>query len=143
MSAVIGPNSYLPGQSYPFKPDGRECDCGECDEEARHAVVTEVDSMGAEVEHLGTECFLKFQHAHRQKRTEVRICDICHDPREDVQPIRDPDEGLYGRVYDACPTCRHTLLTVDPDDVDDGDPLDPQDFQEFTDPDDDMNPSDF
>jgi len=143
MSGVIGPSRYLPGQSYPFKPDGRECDCDECGEEARHAVITEADSFGAEITHLSTVCFLKFQQAHIEKRAELKLCDICHETHEDIQPVRDPDEGLCGRVYEACPACRHTLLTVDPDDIDDGDPLDTQDFQEFADPDDDMNQSDF
>ena len=142
MSAVIGPNKYLPGQTYPFKPDGRDCDCGECGEEARHAVVTETDSMGSEVSHLSTPCFLKFQQNLQETRMTTRLCDVCHEPHDDVKPMRDPDEGQCGRVYDACSSCRTMMLSTQDSDSEDDDGEVPDDFENFIDPDDDLHDRD-
>lgn len=117
MSGTLGRCTYLPGQSFLFKPDGTSCD--ECADEAQHTLVTEADSMGAEYAHLCTYHFAEAVKAQREARAEHTQCGICGATSVTTLPTRDPEEGQSGPIYDACPACRHTLLSCPDEDEED------------------------
>ena len=127
MSGFIGPSNKLPGSSIGFAPDGRNCDEQHCNDMARHAVVTECDSMGCEITHVCSKHYLEIQEQIKEKRKEVRECEICHGFKEDCSPFRDPAEGTSGRVYDTCPDCRKNLVDNFIGIEDDDDPYVPDD----------------
>ena len=120
MANVIGPTNRLPGQTIGFVPDGRDCD--RCNLLAKHAVVGECDSMGAEVHHLCSEHFLEMQKELIDQQKEEQVCDLCHNLKQDCRPFRDPEEGSTGPVYLTCPECRQRLVSYFYDDsADDSD----------------------
>ena len=140
MPSSIGPNRYTPGQALPFKPDGRDCDHGNCDQTARHCVVGETDNMGSELIYLCDEHYIATKAAHDEKQKSLHVCDICKTLSEDCIKMRDPEEGLTGRLYDMCPDCRQRMYVAASDDLDDdGQPIIEDDFEPFSDvePDDD------
>ena len=121
MCSSIGPNSYTPGQTLPFKVDGRVCDHGNCDQTARHCVVGETDSFGSELQYLCDHHFLDLKAALEEKKKELQLCDICKNLSRDCTQVRDPEEGMSGRLYTVCPDCRRQLLHIDPEDLDEED----------------------
>ena len=142
MPSSIGPNRYLPGQTLPFKPDGRVCDYGSCDQTARHCVVGETDSFGSELLYVCDQHYSELQASRAEHEKQQQACDICGIISEDCQKIRDPEEGLTGRVYTACPECRKRLVGSDPDELEPDDEPDfddnpsPDDYEPFDDTDD-------
>lgn len=136
MADVTGRISTLPGSSHRV-PDGTMCD-DHPDKPATHRVQGETDSFGSEMHDLCDECYAELR-AEMSAPQEEFPCDYCKEPSADRRPIRDPDEGLYGPVYYACPDCRRRQRErieeelqeesyidyddYDDDDGDDGDPL--------------------
>ena len=125
MSDYIGPSNRLPGQFYPFTPDGRDCD--QCDLEATHAIVGETDSMGSEILHLCNIHTVLLKKELEDNKERESICDICHKPATTCMPFRDPAEGSTGRVYSGCLPCRTEIIASFTGDEDDIDP-DPPDI---------------
>ena len=108
MADAMGPNRYLPGYSLKVKA-GMCCD-DHPDRPATHRVVGETDSFGSELLDLCDECFANMKEVEKEETLDP--CDICHTDAI-LAPCRDPDEGLCGRVYYACPSCRTRLWKED------------------------------
>ena len=110
MADVIGPNNYLPGQLLPV-PNGMMCDDHE-ERKATHRIVGETDSMGSELIDMCDECYNTYQEFKKSPENYLNdsTCEICNSSNIRVTPTRDPEEGLCGRVYDACDGCRANLL---------------------------------
>lgn len=121
MAGVIGPSNKLPGHSVGFEIDGRVCDDQHCNDIARHAIIGEADSMGAEIVHLCSKHYLEVQKERQELEQSLQHCDICKQECIGVAPFRDPDEGQSGPIYNACPECRRSLTNafVVDDDLDD------------------------
>lgn len=115
MASVIGPNRYLPGNTIPCEK-GFECDIENCGLPAVRAVVGETDSFGSEINHF---CEAHYQqHVSAQQEEDFSLtCEHC-GVANNVRYVRDPDEGMYGPVYQLCQTCTRRMLAsyeVDPD----------------------------
>jgi len=110
MADVIGPNSYLPGQSLTV-PVGMMCDEHQ-DRVATNRIVGETDSFGSELIDMCQECYSAFKafQSSPENYLNESTCEICNSSNIRVTPTRDPEEGLCGRVYDACDGCRANLL---------------------------------
>lgn len=108
MAEVIGPNSYLPGQS--LKPK-KNMVCDEhADREATHRVVGETDSFGSEIMYMCDECYQEMQQQIEGQREAPRRCEICKEMKTNVSPMRDPSEGSYGPLYNTCIACAVKIM---------------------------------
>lgn len=111
MAHVGGPCSSLPGALLKL-PKGQTCD----EHGDRFAVVRvqgETDSFGYEAIDMCEECFNNFKQHQDSPDNYLNesTCEICNTSDVKVTPTRDPEEGLYGRVYHACDKCRSNLLS--------------------------------
>lgn len=104
MAHVSGPTSRLPGSRHPL-PAGAMCD-DHPDRPAVARIQGETDSFGAEYLDLCQECVDKVQAGESERRTGR--CDWCANSATDLANHRDLDEGLSGRVYRVCGSCRAT-----------------------------------
>ncbi len=99
MADVTGPISTLPGfRESP--PDGTMCD----EHPDRPAVVRlqgETDSFGCEMHDLCKEC----SEEAKKEEPWVGKCEWCSTEEQKLQPRRDYEEGLAGRVYYVCAGC--------------------------------------
>lgn len=102
MADVIGPNSYLPGNiMHRDIPEGTVCDI-HSDRLAIAEVVGETDSFGSETHHCCQECLDDM----KKESPRVGMCDWCKTSKVETKPMRDYEEGMHGRVYEVCKTCR-------------------------------------
>lgn len=119
MAAVTGPISSLPGHSHDV-PNGAVCDT----HPDRPAVVRlqgETDSFGSELHDLCEECAAEWREEARNADTSG-TCEWCHEHKPKLAPMRDSEEGMYGRVYQVCADCRkrdHEYWASQIDDFDD------------------------
>ena len=102
MAHVIGPTSSLPGTFHKL-PASTTCD-DHPDRPAVARIQGETDSFGAELNDLCQECLDQFRSYQADARAGV--CDWCSSPATDLTYRRDIDEGMNGRVYRVCGTCR-------------------------------------
>lgn len=108
MAEVIGPNSYLPGQT--LKPkENMTCETHE-DRVATHRVVGETDSFGSEIMHLCDECYQEMRQQIEKEKETPKQCEICKKMKSDVSLSRDPAEGNYGPLYNMCIACRAKIM---------------------------------
>ena len=110
MAHVGGPISSLPGTLLRL-PFNQMCD----EHEDRLAIVrvqAETDSFGYEAIDMCQECYSAFKafQSSPENYLNESTCEICNSSNIRVTPTRDPEEGLCGRVYDACDGCRANLL---------------------------------
>lgn len=107
----------VPGQRMAYVYNEHDlCDHEGCDKPATGRVATEADSYGIEYSDFCNQHLLEFHVAFRKKRDEVAVCDICKNESIDLRMIRDPEEGLAGRFYNACPSCRARITEAFMDD---------------------------
>jgi hypothetical protein len=102
MADVTGPISTLPGARHRL-PEGATCD-QHPDRPAVARVQGETDSMGCEMYDLCAECLAADREAERT-RDPSGTCEWCKTHKPRLRLVRDYDEGLYGRVYEACDDC--------------------------------------
>ncbi len=98
----------LPGSILPKPTKGEKCD-NHPDRLAEHCIAGECDSLGYETIYQCKEC-----HEASLKRKNKPMkgdCDICKCYDTDLRHIRDPEEGLSGPVYQACPKCCSNILS--------------------------------
>lgn len=114
MADVIGPNSYLPGQLLKV-PEGMMCDDHE-DRLATRRIVGETDSMGSELIDWCEECYTNYINEKETVDFTYNSCDHCNSTGIKTTKTRDPDEGLYGPVYDLCDACIKNLRDYHNDD---------------------------
>ena len=105
MAAVIGPNHYVTGQVL-RTPYGQACDAHP-EKLAEVRVVGETDSFGSELIDMCQECFQDYLRDKRDAQDELIRCQLCGSLTDTCQTWRDHEEGLTGRQYQACQTCRH------------------------------------
>jgi hypothetical protein len=103
MADVIGPSSYLPGQTLAVPP-GTCCDVHP-DRAAVKRVVGETDSFGSELIDLCDSCAATLLEGIRRERAKPHVCDWCKQEKEGCRPRRDFEEGQGGPVYMVCPDC--------------------------------------
>lgn len=99
MADVTGPIRTLPGSRHAL-PAGAKCD-SHPHRDAVARVQGETDSMGSEMNDLCSECLADVKAEPRGGR-----CDWCKEKSALLKPTRDYEEGLCGRVYDVCLSCR-------------------------------------
>jgi hypothetical protein len=100
MAEVTGPIATLPGALHNL-PDGTMCDVHH-DRPAVSRIQGETDSFGSELWDCCQECLDDMKKEPPQPCT----CDWCKTPNVITSPMRDYEEGMYGRVYEVCKTCR-------------------------------------
>ena len=105
MAAGIGPNHYVTGQVLRC-PYGQACDKHE-ERLAEVRVVGETDSFGSELVDMCQECFQDYLRDKRDAQDELVRCQLCGSVTDTCKAWRDPEEGISGRHYMACQTCRH------------------------------------
>ena len=108
MADVTGPISSLPGSLH-SAPHGMMCD-QHPERVAVRRVQGETDSFGSEMVDMCQEC-LDAHLAYRQREAEEaattpRYCEWHKGPGLNVSSMRDHDEGMSGRLYDVCGSCR-------------------------------------
>lgn len=113
--------SILPGHVRITKQNEDESCCEDnCNNDATHAVASEVDSFGVEWLFLCEEHITPFRSNH--KKPTIGICDWCHAEDVEIRPMRDFEEGDAGGVYDVCLKCRqrkNKQLSEEMDNMDD------------------------
>lgn len=116
----------MPGSSHRL-PYGAKCD-NHSDRLAIVRLQGETDSMGAELNDYCGECRdAVLRDLHNPK---AGLCDLCNQVKDDLAKWRDPDEGVAGRVYDACKGCRdHTARFYRDADAENGVSFDPEEAQ--------------
>lgn len=79
-------------------------------------IQSETDSMGFETIEMCQECYDK--HLARAKKNEespdpenFMTCESCGTRDKTVRGTRDPEEGLYGPVYQWCSSCRNQVFS--------------------------------
>lgn len=99
----------LPGRFSSVHDDEWGTHCYEHPErEATHRLCVEADSFGAEFYNMCDECFEEHKSQIKAKKEDPDQWDTCPRCKTAVPQLssyRDPDEGMHGRVYDACPKC--------------------------------------
>lgn len=99
---ISGGVSSLPGHKWPL-PEGAKCD-NHPDRPAVARRQGETDSMGCELNDLCAECdaaVVAYQNTPRNG-----YCEVHNGEGEDIRPRRDIDEGMSGRLYMTCKSCR-------------------------------------
>ena len=111
MADVTGPISTLPGASHAV-PDGMVCD-NHPEAPAVARIQGETDSFGCEMEDLCQQCVderraYRCSEAGRAEEAEWRTgkCEWCKGHSTDLSDTRDYEEGMSGRVYRVCGSCR-------------------------------------
>lgn len=105
MADVTGPISSLPGSCNHELPEGQKCDY----HPRRKAVARyqgETDSFGCEMHDLCAECLKEFRQSANSPEARTGQCEWCKHEATDLRDTRDIDEGMYGRVYRVCGSCR-------------------------------------
>lgn len=100
-SCSNGPVSTLPG-SFHSTEEGAMCDLHP-DRKSVVRIQSETDSFGAEYDDMCQECFDTFKLT---PNAGIGECDWCKNHSDNLQPARDYDEGMFGPVYEVCPSCR-------------------------------------
>ncbi len=99
----------LPGKMTSVKDDEWGTFCyTHHDREAKHRICVEADSFGAEYFNMCDECFndRKAQiKAKEEDPTQWDHCPRCKNSVPKLSYFRDPEEGMHGPVYEACPDC--------------------------------------
>lgn len=101
MSNTTGPLTTLPGTRHRL-PAGTACDIHP-DRLAVVRIQGETDSFGAELNDFCSECNARYLNTKTDETPGC--CDICRKYAPDLKDYRDPDEGIAGRVYQACSEC--------------------------------------
>lgn len=100
MSESSGPVRTLPGTHYTVNI---EDSCDDCDNKATHKIQGETDSFGCEYMYFCDQHY----GVYKNQVSEIEYgCDACCHQGRDVRWWRDPDEGIFGRVYLRCESCR-------------------------------------
>lgn len=107
MADVTGPISTLPGSRHHL-PAGSTCD-EHADRPAVARIQGETDSMGSEMFDVCQECLDKHVAAREAHKEELQWCSVHKGEGKNVQPYRDPDEGMSGPVYHGCESCRSSF----------------------------------
>lgn len=95
--------SSMPGSVHKV-PEGQMCDHEGHDHLAEVRIQGETDSMGCEFIDLCTPEADKLLAALRAPRDGY--CEVHGGPGSDLKNWRDFDEGMAGRIYQACRSCR-------------------------------------
>ena len=102
-------SAHLPGQSVSIQDDEWGTFCyTHLDIKATHRICSEADSFGAEYYNMCDECWDEYQAAINAKNEDPEqweCCSQCGKCVPHLTPYRDPDEGVHGPVYEACPDC--------------------------------------
>lgn len=102
-------NAHLPGQSVSVEDDEWGTKCNWHPEVvATHRICSESDSFGSEYANFCNDCWEERQLAIKAKEQDPEQWDSCRKCGENVPRLssyRDPDEGMHGPVYEACPDC--------------------------------------
>jgi hypothetical protein len=102
MADVTGPIATLPGASHGV-PEGAMCD-----EHPDRPAVTRIqgptDSFGSEMYDCCAECAAAFRAELRDPN--IGNCEWCNAVDVPRRAQRDYDEGMSGRVYEVCDSCR-------------------------------------
>ena len=102
-------SAHLPGQSVSIQNDEWGTFCyTHHDVKATHRICSEADSFGAESWNMCDQCWDERQKAIKAKNEDPEQWDSCRKCRKKVPRLssyRDPDEGMHGPVYEACPDC--------------------------------------
>ena len=102
-------SAHLPGQSVSIHDDEWGTFCyTHHDIKATHRICSEADSFGAEYYNMCDECWDEYQAAIKAKLEDPEQWESCPKCRNHVPRLtsyRDPDEGMCGPVYEACPDC--------------------------------------
>lgn len=81
-----------------------------CDQHPNKAAVIrvqgETDSFGCEMIDMCQECFEAYREWTKSPEAHVGRCDWCKNEATDLQTTRDYEEGMTGRVYEVCGSCR-------------------------------------
>lgn len=97
-----GPVALMPGQQCKV-PSGQSCD-KHPERSATHRYVGECDSFGCEYVDVCGECYEVHVNAKKDFANEG-VCDLCDNEVALRKKWKDPEEGLAGRIYDACVPC--------------------------------------
>lgn len=109
MAGITGPIRTLPGFRHPV-PNGMKCD-DHPDRDAIARIQGETDSFGSEMMDLCQECLNEFNKDAADSINESNWCDHCNAMvSEQTLPVRDPDEGSTGPVYNLCSSHRKSLM---------------------------------
>lgn len=116
-----------PGTVHRLPPGAR------CDHHAERYATTrlqgETDANGVTPLHdLCPECRDLFSAS--LVSTSMPVCDICNQPKADLQRWRDPEDGVAGPVYDACTSCREGTARFHRGITEADDALDPEEQAE-------------
>ena len=102
-------SAHLPGQSVSIQNDEWGTFCyTHHDVKATHRICSEADSFGAEYWNMCDQSWDERQKAIKAKNEDPEQWDSCRKCRKKVPRLssyRDPDEGMHGPVYEACPDC--------------------------------------
>lgn len=102
-------NAPLPGNMASVEDDEWGTFCyTHPDREAKHRMCVEADSFGAEYYNMCDECFNEHKaeiKAKQEDPTQWEHCRRCRNSVPRLSHYRDPDEGMHGPVYEACPDC--------------------------------------
>ena len=102
-------NAHLPRQSVSIQDDEWGTFCYTHQHiKATHRICSEADSFGAEYYNMCDECWDEYQAAIKAKLEDPEQWESCPKCRNHVPRLtsyRDPDEGMCGPVYEACPDC--------------------------------------
>jgi hypothetical protein len=104
MAEVTGPISSLPGRRHDL-PDGQMCDVHP-ERAAVARIQGETDSFGCEMHDCCQECVEEIRGWQNSEEARTGTCEWCKGKASDLRETRDYDEGLYGRVYRVCGSCR-------------------------------------
>lgn len=102
-------SAHLPGQSVSIHDDEWGTFCyTHHDIKATHRICSEADSFGAEYYNMCDQCWNEHQAAIQAKKEDPvqwECCRKCGNHVPYLSSYRDPDEGMCGPVYEACPDC--------------------------------------
>ena len=104
MADVTGPISTLPNSRHEA-PEGQKCDYHP-DRPAVTRWQGETDSFGCEMHDICEECLQEFRASANSPEARTGQCEWCKSEATDLRDTRDIDEGMSGRVYRVCGSCR-------------------------------------
>lgn len=107
MADVTGPISTLGGTLHDV-PDGMMCD-NHPDRPAVARIQGETDSFGCEMHDMCQECLdadRAWKNSPEAAEWRKGTCEWCKSPADDLRDARDYEEGMAGRVYRVCGTCK-------------------------------------
>lgn len=98
-----GPVSTMPGSRLRLAPGDAKCD-DHPEANAAFRVQGETDSMGCEYHHLCASCTDAALLTDMIPKSG--FCEWHKGEGQDLRPFRDMDEGMSGRLYITCMSCR-------------------------------------